>query len=180
MQTSKRLLNSQRKTLRLRKNFWDSKPGIDYRYSNIGSNIGSALIEVLVEKISGLYFAEYCKKYILEPVTACYLKEINQTIVIPYDFSDSEYDVSLHIFRLFEWRVKVYSIKCVRIPCSIYSKGKSHSYQLLKKNTISKMMKEQISNIDDSVGLHLFELDWAEDLWLHNGGEMGRFNSGYI
>lgn len=45
-------------------NFYDFSPGSDYEYSNIGN----ALIGLLVEEISGMSFNEYCKQNIFNPL----------------------------------------------------------------------------------------------------------------
>lgn len=156
-------------------NFWDFKPGSKHKYSNMGS----ALIGVLVEEITGMDFAEYCKENIFKPLkmtnTAWHLKDINSTIVMPYALHNGEYEAIGH-YTFPDYPnggLRSTAADMFKFLAAFIQEGKSHGYRLLKKETINKMMKAQIPQIDETVGLHLFEIDWEEDLWGHSGGEMG-------
>jgi len=71
-------------------NFYGFEPGTRHRYSNIGN----ALIGLLVEQISGIDFNTYCKQNIFNPLemsnTFWRLDEISQTIVTPYDYENGD------------------------------------------------------------------------------------------
>ena len=70
-------------------NFTNSAPGTSYRYSNIGA----ALIGLLVEQISGQPFNQYCSEYIFEPLgmdnSFWFLSEIDDMsqVAMPYGIS---------------------------------------------------------------------------------------------
>jgi len=51
--------------------------------------------------------------------------------------------------------------------------GKSNGYQLLKFETVNAALNPQIPEIDNTVGLHMFQLDKKHNLWGHDGGEQG-------
>jgi CubicO group peptidase (beta-lactamase class C family) len=71
-------------------NYYDFAPGSAYEYSNIGN----ALIGVLVEEISGIEFNSYCKQNIFNPLgmtnTFWRLDEIYQPIVTPYNLQGNQ------------------------------------------------------------------------------------------
>jgi len=73
-------------------NFYDFEPGTDVEYSNMGN----ALIAVLVEEISGMDFNAYCKANIFTPLsmtnTCRRLDEASGTVVMPYNYSGGDYD----------------------------------------------------------------------------------------
>ncbi len=171
----KQCLTPKGKTYDEEENFWDWKPGSEYEYSNIGS----ALIGVLVEELTGMDFAKYCKEHIFKPLgmwhTAWHLKDIDKDIVMPYDYTNGWYKAIGH-YTFPDYPnggLRSTAADMFKLLVAFTQNGKSQGHQLLKKETINKMMKEQISKIDDTVGLHLFELDWDEGLWGHSGGEMG-------
>lgn len=84
--------------------FTNSEPGTAYNYTNIGA----ALIGLLVESISGQAFNEYCNDYIFTPLdmedTAWFLHEVDNLdqLAFPYVLSggsgDSCYDIGCGIY----------------------------------------------------------------------------------
>lgn len=73
-----------------KENFWNDVPGVAYSYSNIGYSI----LGLIVERISGIPFNEFCNKNLFRPLnmdhTAWYLKELDAAkVAMPYSYSDS-------------------------------------------------------------------------------------------
>ncbi len=156
-------------------NFYDFEPGTDYEYSNIGS----ALIGVLVEEISGLDFNDYCKAAIFSPLelshTSWRLDEILGRIVTPYDDIGGQNEPIAHYTNADypNGGLRTTARDLHKIAAALASDGQLTGVSLLKPATAQAMMTPQIADIDDEVGLHLFELYKPDALWGHDGGEQG-------
>lgn len=156
-------------------NFHDFQPGTAYEYSNIGS----ALIGVLVENISGQDFNSYCKNNIFQPLgmqnTSWRLDEITQTIVTPYDFLNGSNKPIQHYTNADYPNGGLHTTvqDLHKIIIAFLNKGASNGYQLLEKETIDAILTPQLTNPDgEIVGLHLFS-DPQTNIWGHDGGEQG-------
>lgn len=156
-------------------NFHNFTPGSKHEYSNIGN----ALIAVLVEEISGINFNTYCKQNIFTPLgmnnTYWRLDEISQTIVQPYNYSSGDYEEIQH-FTFTDYPnggLRSTGTDLFKLLSAFTTEGMSNGYQLLSLNTINAMITPQIPDIDDEVGLHLFIMNADNNLWGHNGGEQG-------
>lgn len=158
-----------------RDNFYDFEPGSDHEYSNIGA----ALIGLLVEEIADMDFSEYCKKHIFNPLgmrhTSWKLAEIDQTIVQPYDYVNGRYEeVEHYTFTDYpNGGLRSTAHDLFQFMSAYAQEGKANNYQLLKATTIGMMTTLQIPNLSDDMGLHLFQMDKAANLWGHDGGEQG-------
>lgn len=154
-------------------NFYDFEPGEDFEYSNTGS----ALIAVLVEKLSGQDFNSYCKNNIFNPLemtnTHWRLSEINKNqIVRPYD-EDLE-PIEHYTFTDYpNGGLRTTAEDLFKLLSAYANDGKYKGYKLLSKSTVDEMLSQQISNIDPSMGLHFFRLNKKNNLWGHDGGEEG-------
>lgn len=156
-------------------NFHDFEPGTRHEYSNIGS----ALIGVLVEEISGMGFNEYCKQHIFNPLgmnhTSWRLDEITATIVQPYNYKSGDYEAIGHYTNadypnggLRSTARDLHTLFSVFIQA-----GKANNHQLLEAATVSDVLSLQIPSIDNEMGLHMFVMDADNNLWGHDGGEQG-------
>lgn len=156
-------------------NFHDFEPGTDHEYSNIGN----ALLALLVEEISGVDFNTYCKQNIFHPLgmtnTYWRLDEINQTIVTPYNYEHKEYSaVDHYTFTDYPNGGLRSTAKDLFVFLKAFTnEGSSNNYQLLSKSTVALMSSPQIPSIDREVGLHLFIMDTNNNIWGHDGGEEG-------
>lgn len=153
-------------------NFYDFEPGKEYEYSNIGS----ALIAVLVEEISGIDFNTYCKQNIFNPLgmnnTFWRLDEISQTIVTPYEGRNNP--IQQYTFTDYpNGGLRSTGRDLHKILIAFTQAGQSNNYQLLNASTINDMITPQIPSIDKEVGLHMFIMDKKNGLWGHDGGEEG-------
>jgi CubicO group peptidase (beta-lactamase class C family) len=156
-------------------NFHDFTPGSEHEYSNIGN----ALIALLVGQISGIDFNSYCKQNIFTPLgmnnSFWRLDEISQTIVTPYNYNRREFEAIQH-YTFTDYPnggLRSTSRDLFIFLRAFTQGGKSNDYQLLSESTINSMLTPQISTIDNEVGLHLFLMDSDYSLWGHDGGEQG-------
>lgn len=156
-------------------NFFDFKPGSRHEYSNIGS----ALIGVLVENISGKDFNSYCKDNIFSPLgmenTSWRLDEITQTIVTPYDYTNGQ-NQAIDNYTNTDYPnggLRATARDLFILVSALAKGGQLGSVQLLKQATVQAMMTPQIPTIDHEVGLHFFIMDSQSNLWGHDGGEQG-------
>ena len=156
-------------------NFYNFPPGTQHEYSNIGN----ALIGLLVEQISGIDFNAYCKQHIFVPLgmTATYwrLDEISQTIVQPYNYVSKQYEAIQH-YTFTDYPnggLRSTARDLFKFISAFVQKGSSNNYNLLAENTINLMTSPQIPSLDNQVGLHVFLMNEAHNLWGHDGGEQG-------
>lgn len=159
-------------------NFHNFQPGTRHEYSNIGN----ALIGVLVERISNKSFNTYCKEHIFEPLgmlnTFWRLDEItsaNRTIVQPYKYENGRYQVIEH-YTFTDYPnggLRSTATDLFYFLSVIAQGGSSQNYQLLKTSTVNQMITPQIPSIDNEAGLHLFLMNKNQNLWGHDGGEEG-------
>lgn len=156
-------------------NFHNFAPGSQHEYSNVGN----ALIGVLVEQISGLDFNTYCKQNIFGPLgmtnTFWRLDEISGTIVTPYDFVSGENEpIRQYTFTDYpNGGLRSTASDLFKFFRAFVREGQANGVELLEAATIEAMLTPQIPSIDNEVGLHLFVMDSANNLWGHDGGEQG-------
>lgn len=156
-------------------NYHDFQPGTEHEYSNIGS----ALIAVLVEQISGMDFSTYCHQQIFEPLgmehTFWHLSEVDKPIAVPYDYVGGSYTAYDHYtntdYPNGGLRSNVRDMH--RFIQALINAGSYNGYQLLEASTVSSMLQPQIPEIDSEVGLHFFRMNADHELWGHDGGEQG-------
>jgi len=158
-------------------NFYDFRPGTVHEYSNVGT----ALIAYLVEKISGQEFNAYCQSEIFDPLNMSNsfwrLEDALQAGIVaqPYDWDDNENRVIDH-YTFTDYPnggMRSTARDLFQVLKAFVLRGESNGYQLLSSNSIELMTAPQIPAINNEVGLHLFLLDADEELWGHDGGEQG-------
>lgn len=156
-------------------NYHSFEPGTQHEYSNVGN----ALIAVLVEQISGMGFNAYCKQNIFTPLgmtnSFWRLDEISQPIVQPYEYTGGQYKAIQHYtFTDYPNGGLRSNVSDMFIFLSTLAQGGSNgSFELLKASTVAAMFSPQIPNLDNTVGLHMFLFDPNNNLWGHDGGEEG-------
>ncbi len=156
-------------------NFHNFEPGTEHEYSNEGS----ALIGVLVEQLSGLDFNSYCKQNIFDPLgmdhTFWRLDEVDQPLVMPYNYSRREYEAIGH-YTFTDYPnggLRTTSRDLFKFLRAHANGGVSGGVQLLEPSTVQAILTPQIPDIDPEVGLHFFLMDKDNGLWGHDGGEQG-------
>lgn len=159
-------------------NFHAFEPGTDYEYSNVGT----ALIAVLVEEISGKGFQQYCQDEIFQPLgmNRSYwsleaAQQANQSLVQPYDYiGNSQNEIQHYTFTDYpNGGLRATARDLYQWMRTIAKGGQLNGYQLLEQATVEAMRQPQLPGIDPSVGLHFFLLDASNNLWGHDGGEQG-------
>ncbi len=156
-------------------NYYNFSPGSDVEYSNIGN----ALIAVLVEQISGIDFNSYCKQNIFQPLgmnnTFWRLDEVTGTIVQPYEYFRRDHDKIEH-YTFTDYPnggLRSSTTDMFRLFSALAQKGTYNGTTILQPETVNSMTTFQIPQLDDETGLHLFQLDKGRNLWGHDGGEEG-------
>lgn len=156
-------------------NYHDFEPGTDVEYSNVGN----ALIGVLVEEISGMNFNTYCKEKIFTPLgmthTSWRLDEIAGTIVMPYNYSGGNYEAIGH-YTFTDYPnggLRSTANDMFKFLSAIAQNGSYGGVELLNASTVNAMTSLQIPDLDDETGLHFFIMNKENELWGHDGGEQG-------
>lgn len=159
-------------------NFHNFDPGTASEYSNVGN----ALIGLLVEEIAQQDFNAYCKEHIFQPLrmtnTYWRLEEIAQaskTIVQPYEYKNGDFN-SIEHYTFTDYPnggLRSTATDLFYFLRAFVQNGISNNYELLQPGIIDQMLTPQIPSIDQEMGLHIFRLDEANNLWGHDGGEQG-------
>lgn len=156
-------------------NFHGFEPGDDVEYSNVGN----ALIGVLVEQIAKTAFDSYCQEHIFEPLemkhTSWRLETITSTIVQPYTYSRGEHEAIQH-YTFTDYPnggLRSTGNDLFRFFRAFVLDGYSGGYKLLDGKTIEEMTTLQVPDLAEDAGLHLFIMDEENKLWGHDGGEQG-------
>ena len=159
-------------------NFHDFEPGTEHEYSNVGS----ALIGVLIEQISGIDFNTYCKGNIFQPLDMVHtfwrLDESIQSdyaIVQPYNCENNQFEAIEH-YTFTDYPnggLRSSGRDMHKFLTAFVQDGNSNNYQLLNSSTINSMITPQVPSINSEVGLHFFVMNSENELWGHDGGEEG-------
>lgn len=156
-------------------NFHNFEPGAETEYSNVGN----ALIGLLVEELSGESFDTYCQKNIFDPLemqhTSWRLESITAPLVQPYTYTRGGHEAIQH-YTFTDYPnggLRSTAKDLFRFFNAFVQGGFSDGYQLLEGETITEMRTPQIPDIDEETGLHLFLMDEENNLWGHDGGEQG-------
>lgn len=153
-------------------NFHDFEPGSTYEYSNVGS----ALLAVLVEQLTGEPFVNYCRDNIFTPLgmtnTFWRLDAVTGTIVQPYDYvSGSNQKIEHYTFTDYpNGGLRSTAADLHKLLMELSSDDGSAKLGLSAK-TLTEMLTVQFRSGEDQVGLHIFKMDNVLGIWGHDGGE---------
>ncbi|MFT6441497.1 MAG: CubicO group peptidase (beta-lactamase class C family) [Salibacteraceae bacterium] len=153
--------------------FHDFGPGSDHEYPIVGN----ALIDALVEDITGIGFNEYCKKNSFQPLkmnnTFWRLDEITKIIVQPYNYAKRDYDpIGHYTFADYpNGGLRSNVNNRFHFLSVLAQEGTYDGHELLKKETVAMMITPQITSLDATMGLHLFQMDKTNNILGHGGGE---------
>jgi CubicO group peptidase (beta-lactamase class C family) len=160
-----------------KKNFSKNEPGKMYEYSNIGAS----LIACLVEHVSKTSFNDYCKMNIFEPLgmnnTTWFFSETPQNeLAIPY--ADNAIQNPSKPFYSYPTYPDGHLMTTIddfsKFTIAYLMNGKYKGFQLLKEETITTILNENISISAGKQGLMFYEHKQGQfDLWGHNGGDPG-------
>ena len=159
-------------------NFYNFSPGTQSEYSNVGN----ALIGLLVEEISNQEFNAYCKQHIFSPLgmesTFWRLDEAlasENTVVRPYEWKNGGHSPLDH-YTFTDYPnggLRSTALDLSKFLTAFANNGVANGYQLLKSATVQEMLSLQIPALDSETGLHFFKLNATYNLWGHDGGEQG-------
>ena len=152
-------------------NFHDFEPGTAHEYTNEGS----ALIGLLVEIIAEQDFSAYCQEHIFEPLNMnnsfWHLSEINQPLVQLYEDNEK---VTTYTFTDYpNGGLRSTAQDLYQFNKMLMNGGSLNNAQILKATTVTEMLRPQISDLDNTMGLHFFLMNQQNNLWGHDGGEQG-------
>jgi len=155
-------------------NFSQAEPGSQHEYSNVGFG----LLGYLVERISGMPFNEYCRKYIQEPVgmtnSGWLIEEINcNNHITPYEFKeDQNQPLELYSFPNYPDGLLRTSVRELsNFLIAIMNGGVYKNVRILEKSTLNKMLQSAVE-MEQGQGLCWQQIKF-ESLWGHSGGDPG-------
>ncbi len=157
-------------------NFEKFTPGDGYSYSNIGA----ALMGVLVEEISGMGFNDYCIQHIFQPLgmtnTYWRLDETDTTTIVrPYEYVRRAYEPLQH-YTFTDYPnggLRSNGLDLMKFCGAFVNGGDFNGTRILEATTVAEMLKAQVSDFDEGQGLSFYITGKAEGLWGHEGGEKG-------
>jgi CubicO group peptidase (beta-lactamase class C family) len=159
-----------------KKNFYNEKPDSAFHYCNVAI----ALVGYLVERIAGMPFDQYCKKYVFGPLemdhTAWYLKDLDTTLVaMPTDYSDSlKKYVSLGYGGYPDYpagEMRTSAPEFAHFLIAWTQGGRFKGKQVFSSSAIHKL-----TPVDDDLGFYTwfqFATDKGRILYMHSGGDIG-------
>lgn len=157
-------------------NFHPYAPGTVHEYSNIGT----ALIGLLVETIAQQPFDQYCQQHIFDPLGMLHtgwrlnaLQQAGRTIVVPYEYENGSHRALQH-YTFTDYPnggLRSTAPDLLRFLNALHGVGNSPT--LLKPTTVQEMHRTQIPDLEDEMGLHVFKMEGCNNFWGHEGGEDG-------
>ena len=147
----------------------DFPPGEKWLYSNIGTS----LLGLIVEQISGMDYRDYCKEYILAPLemnsSSFWLDQLDQSsLTTPYTNTNNPmyyYTCRHYPAGFLNCDLEDFS----HFMIAILNKGKFGEKQLLKESTVEKMFEVQ----NPASGLSNLWWHCLGDCVGHDGGGTG-------
>jgi CubicO group peptidase (beta-lactamase class C family) len=171
--------------------YYNTKPGTEYNYSNVGY----ALLGYMVEYMTGQDFSAYCHENIFKPLgmnsTGWRFSEVDQEdLTIHY-----QRPLWLYLKPLPPYGFVTYPDGCLKTSSADWSRfmmamkngGALDGNQVLKEETVAMMWTPQIPEIYDSQGI-TWELNTIETFWIerntptpgHTGGDPGIVTLSFI
>ena len=147
----------------------DFRPGEQWLYSNIGTS----LLGLLVEHVSGMDYRDYCRKNIFEPLemynTGFRLNDLNaELLVTPY----TNYNQPMYPFTYRHYpagNVKTNLEDFSHFIIAFLHRGEYKGKKILEPNTVEKMLEVQ----NPSSGLSSLWWHYMGDCLGHDGGGTG-------
>lgn len=157
-------------------NFYSYRPGQYYNYTNAGAS----LLALMVEKLSGKSFSDYCRDSIFIPLsinkTSWFLVGMNiNDIATPYRGSNALCHEGWVLFPSAFLRTN--KLELSNFLNAYLNNGLYNNYDLLDHATINYMLSDQLGYIID--GIRIQGLIWHKllprdpSLWVHGGSWEG-------
>ncbi|RFC53348.1 serine hydrolase domain-containing protein [Brumimicrobium aurantiacum] len=159
-------------------NFTNFEPGTQYEYTNVGTT----LMALLVEEISSQDFPAYCQDKIFSPMgmTQTYwkynqAKNSSNPIVTPYNDQGSQHnEIDQYTFTHYPsggLRTTVQDMMKFYAPLA--NDGNFNNTNLLHETTTELMFDNQIPNLNNQMGYHVYLLDATNYIWGDDKGIEG-------
>lgn len=155
-------------------NWWNLEPGTDSIYCNNAI----VLVAYLVETISGMPFADYCDRYVFDPLemndTTWFLAGLNlDTLAMHYRYFDGSYipygyyGYSDYPAGLLKTSIREFS----HFLIAYLKKGKFRTERVLKPATVDLILSNQFQFSED----YIQGLVWIKYFgrWGHSGADLG-------
>lgn len=146
----------------------NSKPGTRHQYSNIGG----AVLGLIVENVSGMDFNQYCKEYIFNKLnmtnSGFKLDDVNENYLINLIHDGKEipqYSVPHYPSSTLKSSVKELS----NFLIAILNNGNFNGNKILNPDTVDMMLEIQIPDKNQALIWKQFDKDWIG----HIGGYWG-------
>lgn len=152
-------------------NFINFRPGSGYSYSNTGF----ALLGLLVEEISGMEYAEYCRNNIFQPLgmnyTSWFTSEANQANLTRLYDSQSGFQSCMYNMKAYPaGNLRTNILDLSKFLAAIMNLGTLHSIQILNSTTVSLMRDIHFFAGDISFGLGWYHTEiYGDEVIGHNG-----------
>jgi CubicO group peptidase (beta-lactamase class C family) len=158
-------------------NFSKVAPGSAFDYSNQGS----ALVALIVERISATPFDQYCKQHIFEPLgmseSSYRLADLDRThIAIPQRWDGTAYqELGHHGFPDYPvGSLRTSAPQLARFLLMFMNGGEYQGVRVLRADTVMKMQTPQYPALEPAIGIIWFSFAQGADVWVgHEGGDPG-------
>ncbi len=158
-------------------------PGTQFSYSNLGIDIGAAIIEA----VTGFPFEEFLQKRIFDPLQMCdtsfwLTEEQNERLVTPYKVLDGRcipdtntalrYPFTDRQHRFAEGGGGLFSTPrdTIKFYQMIAGKGQFRGKRILSEKAVEMMaVKQTPDGIDESYSVGM----WTDGEWIWHGGALG-------
>jgi CubicO group peptidase (beta-lactamase class C family) len=158
-------------------NFTTSAPATMFSYSNQGT----ALVGLLVERISGTPYDQYCRQHIFQPLgmteTSYRLADLDPShIAIPQMWNGTSYDeLGHHGYPDYPvGTLRTSAPQLARFLLAFMNGGELEGTRILKADTVTQMRTPQYPMIDPTIGIIWFTFMLGPDVVIgHEGGDPG-------
>ena len=169
-------------------NFTDSMPGTSWRYSNIGT----ALIGLLVEEISGQLFNEYCNENIFEPLemdnSYWFLSEIENLnqVALPYQLTEGSPDTLMELenYGYSDYpsgQLRTTSNNLAKFMSAFINNGIYNGVEILESETIELIKTVHYPDVALDQGLiWYYRYLNGRTLFGHGGADLGSLTKMFI
>ncbi|UCE17264.1 MAG: serine hydrolase [Gemmatimonadota bacterium] len=158
-------------------NFGPWRPGTQYEYSNVGSALGG----YLVEEITGVPFAQYCRDFLFTPLkmeeTSWFLADLDtNTIAMPYRgigdaFVPFGY-LGLPVYPCGQLKTSV--LHLARHLIAFMQRGQIDGVRILESSTVDLMTTIQLPEVSPALGIFWGRYGiYDRVVWGHIGGYTG-------
>lgn len=160
------------------KNFYATRPGKRYHYSNIGADVAA----YMVEAVSGQPFGDYCRDHLFTPLgmsqTGYHLSDITTpNLAMPYRYEHG----SGRYKAYFQYGYPDYPCGCLRTSANSLSiwlrcfmnHGTCEGVQILKPSTVREIFRPQIPGNWWQGLIWYYDSRGGDVLIGHNGGDYG-------